>query len=63
MTFLTCTRAKAWRTVEDLDPFRDPALAREAAGVQDVTGGRQETRVMAVWRLLKEQIQILLRDS
>ena len=49
--------------MEDLNPFRDPDLAREAAGVLDVSGGRQETRVMAVWRLLKEQIQILLRDS
>ena len=51
-----------WRTVEELDQFRDPAIAREAAEVEDVTGGRKETRVMTVWRLLKEQLKVLLRE-
>ena len=49
--------------MEELDKFRDATAAAEAAGVEDVTGGRNETRVETVWRLLKDQLQVLLRES
>ena len=46
-----------------MNKFRDAATAAEAVKVEDVAGGRKETRVQAVWRLLKEQLQVLLRES
>ena len=68
--FFVCNHAvlipvfrQAWRTVEELDQYRDVTTATEAVRAEDVTGERHETRVQTVWRLLKEQLQVLLRES
>ena len=44
-----------WNEEKDLAAFRDPEAANTEVNIID--GGGEETRVMAVWRKLKEDFK------
>ena len=47
-----------WRDEElELGQFRDPLAAATEAAIEDVSGGRGETRLQAVKRVLVEQFK------
>ena len=51
---------QAWSSLEELDQFRDPVNASRAAEVEDITGGRGEKQIDAVWRKIREQYVVRL---
>ena len=58
MVFSHLSYLQAWSSLEELDQFRDPVNASRAAEVEDITGGRGEKQIDAVWRKIREQFVV-----
>ena len=58
MIFSHLYYSQAWSSLEELDQWRDPVTASRAAEVEDISGGRGEKRIDAVWRKIREQFVV-----